>query len=338
MSDSSEKPFEATPARIRKARREGDVARSNELGANVAFAAGALTLFALMPQLAAVAGNVVALTIATHSGRSSVAIVVLALAPIAASAIAGTFGSLLQNGGLRLVSVAPKAERLNPVAGMKRMLSRETLAHSARAALAFACATAAMAPFVTWCAGALMRAPPLAAVVTQTWASGRHALFAASAVGFGFALAEYGAARAAWLRRLRMSFEERKREIKEEEGDASARGRRRALHRALLRGGVRRLKDAAFVVVNPEHVAVALEYRPPRVCVPRVLVRAADSAAVVVRATAIQYGIPIVENVWLARALFRDGRAGEPIPHPLYVAVAEVVVALMRTQTREPGR
>lgn len=333
MSDSSEKPFEATPARIRKARREGDVARSNELGANFAFAAGALTLFAMMPKLASLACNAMSAAISARSAGSSVPIVVLALVPIAASAAAGTLGSLVQNGGLHLVAVAPKVERLNPIAGVKRMLSRETLAHSMRAALAFTCATAAMVPFLGWCAVALMRAPPLPGVVSETWASARHTLFAASAVGLGFAIAEYAAARAAWLRRLRMSFDERKREVKEDEGDAAARGRRRALHRALLRSGVRRLKDASFVVVNPEHVAVALEYRPPRVAVPRVLVRAADAAAAVVRATALRYDVPIVENVWLARALYRDGRAGEPIPHPLYVAVAEVIVALNRTQS-----
>jgi flagellar biosynthesis protein FlhB len=257
------------------------------------------------------------------------------LIPIAAAAIAGTLGALVQSGGLHLAPVVPKPERLNPIAGVKRILSRETLAHSVRAALAFACATLAMAPFVGWCAVAVMRAPPLSAVVAATAASARHALFAASAVGFAFAIAEYGAARAAWLRKLRMSFEERKREVKEEEGDASARGRRRALHRALLRGGMRRLKDASFVVVNPEHVAVALEYRPPRVPIPRVLVRAADAAAAVVRATALRYGVPIVENVRLARALYRDGRAGQPIPHPLYVSVAEVVVALGRAQSTE---
>ncbi|MGA7092874.1 MAG: EscU/YscU/HrcU family type III secretion system export apparatus switch protein, partial [Candidatus Cybelea sp.] len=104
------------------------------------------------------------------------------------------------------------------------------------------------------------------------------------------------------------------------------------LHRALLRGGVRRLKDAAFVVANPEHVAVALEYRPPQIPVPRVLVRAADAAAARVRPIAASYRIPIVENVWLARALYRDGRIGEPIPHVHYVAVAEVVAALLRAK------
>lgn len=336
MNDSSEKPFEPTPARIRKARREGDVARSSELGANLAFAAGALTLFAVMPTFAAVAGNTVIAAIPRHAGASSIPIVALALVPIGGAAIAGTLGSLLQSGGLHLVAIGPKPERLNPIGGVKRMFSRETVAHSARAALAFGCACAAMAPFVASSAAAALRAPPLAALVEQTWASAQHAFFAASAVGFGFAIAEYGAARAAWLRKIRMSFEERKREVKEEEGDASARGRRRALHRALLRGGMQRLKDASFVVVNPEHVAVALEYRPPRVDIPRVLVRAADEAAAVVRATAGRYGLPIVENVWLARALYRDGRAGEPIPHPLYVAVAEIVVALDRMQRAKP--
>jgi flagellar biosynthesis protein FlhB len=294
-------------------------------------------LVAVLPNAAAIACNAVAAAISGRGSGRSVLVAAIALVPLAAAAIAGTFGSLLQSGGgLNLIPVVPKPERLNPVAGLKRMLSRETLAHSARAGIAFACATLAMAPFVGWCAVAVMRAPPLAAVVAATAASAQHALFAASAVGFAFAIAEYGAARAAWLRKLRMSFEERKREVKEEEGDASARGRRRALHRALLRGGMRRLKDASFVVVNPNHVAVALEYRPPRVPIPRVVVRAADAAAAVVRATAVRYGVPIVENVWLARALYRDGRAGEPIPHPLYVSVAEVVVALSRAQRAEP--
>ena len=80
--------------------------------------------------------------------------------------------------------------------------------------------------------------------------------------------AEFGAARKLWLQRLRMSFEERKRELKDEEGDASARGRRRSLHRELLRGGMHRVKEASFVVVNPTHLAIAMAYRPPHIAVP----------------------------------------------------------------------
>ena len=127
-----------------------------------------------------------------------------------------------------------------------------------------------------------------------------------------------------------MSFEERKRELKEEEGDASARGRRRALHRELLRGGMQRVRKASFVVVNPTHIAIAMAYRPPSVTVPEVIVAAADATALRVRSIARRENIPIVENVQLARALYRDARAGCAIPHALYVAVADVVAALMR--------
>jgi flagellar biosynthesis protein FlhB len=189
-----------------------------------------------------------------------------------------------------------------------------------------------MTPFICTGSLAILRTGTLPEVSATAWTAAREVCGVACAVGFGFAIAEYAAARNAWLRKLRMSFDERKREAKEEEGDAAARGRRRALHRSLVRSGVRRLKEAAFVVANPQHVAVALEYRPPAVPVPRVLVRAADAAAARVRELATGYRIPIVENVWLARALFRDGRIGEPIPQAHYVAVAEVVAALLRTK------
>lgn len=333
MSESSEKPFEATARRIARAQREGNVARAGELAANLSFAAAGLTVMATAPPLAAAARNAISAGTIGRISPASAAVLGTALLVVAAAALAGAFGTLLQNGGSAALSLAVKLERLNPVDGIKRILSRETLAHSLRAALAFGCASAAMAPFLTWAASASVQASGLDAIAATGWSAARAVAVAACTVGCCFAIAEYGAARRSWLRKLRMSFEERKREAKEEEGDATARGRRRALHRALLRSGMRRLKDASFVVANPQHVAVALEYRPPDIAVPRVLVRAADAAAIEVRAAAARRGIPIVENVILARALFRDGRAGEPIPHAHYVAVAEVVAALLRTRS-----
>jgi len=336
MSDVSEKPFEATPHRIAKAKREGHVVRSSEFAANLSFAAGGLSVVAIAPVLGGIASASLAqrdFARPVDSPRGeigSMLILAAALVPIGAAALAGCFASFVQSGGLTVVGVAPKLERLNPVEGIKRLLSGETLAHSLRASLAFACAIAAMAPVVAWGCTALLRSSTLGGVAAVTWIAAREVAAAALGVGLFFAIAEYGAARNAWLGKLRMSFEERKREAKEEEGDATARGRRRALHRSLLRSGFSRLKDAAFIVANPIHVAVALEYRPPKVPVPRVLVRAADAAAIRVRAIAERCCIPIVENVALARALYRDGRTGEAIPHLHYVAVAEVVAALLR--------
>ena len=254
----------------------------------------------------------------------------VALIPIAAASMAGAIASVAQSGGLALMPVTAKIERLNPIEGMRRIVSRETLSHSLRAALAFLCATLAMSPALTAGAAAVIRSPNLSQTVDEVWSAAQHVAFAAGAVGLLFSVAEFGAARSSWLRKLRMSFEERKREVKEEEGDALARGRRRSLHRALLRGGLTRIKEASFVVVNPTRLAVALAYRPPRVPVPEVLVRARDEAAARARELAAIYRVPIVENVALARALYRDGRPGEPIPQAHYVAVAEVVVALTR--------
>ena len=300
------------------------------MAANLSFAAAGVTLVAIAPSFGAAACNLLAVW-DPHRGPAGVALIpAFALLPVGAAALAGAAGNLVQNGGLGQFSIAVKLERLNPFEGIKRILSRETLAHSMRATLAFVCAGAAMAPFIALSAVALLRASTPGEVTAAAWTGAREVAACACCVGFCFAIAEYGAARNVWLRKLRMSFEERKREAKEEEGDPGTRGRRRALHRALLRGGMRRLKDAAFIVANPQHVAVALEYRPPQVPVPRVLLRAADAAAARIRALAASYRIPIVENVALARALYRDGRSGEPIPHLHYVAVAEVVAALLR--------
>ncbi|MBV8116532.1 MAG: EscU/YscU/HrcU family type III secretion system export apparatus switch protein, partial [Candidatus Eremiobacteraeota bacterium] len=231
---------------------------------------------------------------------------------------------------------ALKLPRLDPVEGMRRTLSRETAAHALRGALAFAAASAAMLPPIAAALSQALRAQTPAAVAAAVWTSCQRVAFAACAVGTLFALAEYLAARGAWLRKLRMSFDERKREAKEHDGDPFARSRRRALHRSLVRGPIAKVKDAAFVVVNPAHIAIAMEYRPPHVGVPRVLVRAAGDVALRVRALARLHAVPVIENAPLARSLFCALRVGQSIAREHYVAVAEIVVAVARDGTRHP--
>lgn len=187
-----------------------------------------------------------------------------------------------------------------------------------------------MFPAFAASAPALLASTSLDRFATAAWSCAIEVVAVAAGIGLLFSLVEFAAARNAWLRRLRMSLEERRREQKEEEGDATARGRRRSLHRAFLRGGLAKVKEAAFVVVNPTHVAVALAYAPPLVTVPKVLVRAIDDLALQVRALAVRHSIPVVDNPLLARALYRDVRSVEPIPREHYLAVAEVVIALAR--------
>ncbi len=329
MSEHSEKPFDATPRRIAKARREGNVARSAEFGANLAFAAAAVTMAAIVPATGALAAASLRDALAGRpQAWTSVLVIVASLLPACAAAPAGAGAAVVQNGGLIVVPVVPKLDRLDPIAGLRRILSRETLAHSARAALAFAAASAAMLPAIAWCAAALLRATHLDAMAGVSWKAAQEVAAAAATVGSLFSIAEYGSARNVWLRKLRMSFDERKREAREEEGDAVARGRRRSMHRSLMHGAIARVKEAAFVVANPTHVAVALAYEPRSVPVPQVLVRATGETARRVRSLAERYGIPVVEDAALARALYRDGRSDAPIPRAHYVAVAAIVAAL----------
>ena len=82
------------------------------------------------------------------------------------------------------------------------------------------------------------------------------------------------------------------------------------------------------MVVNPEHVAVALAYRPPEVAVPRVVVRARGEAAQSVKRKARELALPIVEEPLLARALFAATDEDAYVPRELYAAVARIVAAL----------
>jgi flagellar biosynthetic protein FlhB len=333
VNDDSEKAFDATPQRIERAKREGNVARSSEVSGNFAFAAAALAVTATAPLHYSAAHQ--AFTVAASGAApwaETLVILSLAVVPVGAAAAAGMAASLIQAGGIRVSSVGPKAERLSPGEGLKRMLSRETLSHAVRAAAAFSVATVATIPSFSSVASGLIAATTASSAAACVWHAVEHITFAAGATGLLFALAEYGAARNAWLRKLRMSFDERKREAKEQDGDPLARSRRRTLHRSLLRGAISKVKEASFVVANPNHVAIALQYRPPGIAVPLVLVRASGEAALRVRALAIVHRIPVIEDVSLARALFRDARVGHPIGCAHYVAVAEIVVALTRSK------
>ena len=170
MSDSAEKPFEATPRRIAKARSEGDVARCGELAANCSFAAAGFGVASIAASVASLGADALARAASMRPAPSSAWIVVaVALVPILCAALAGTAATLFQNGGPAFVPVAMKIERLNPAQGMRRLLSRETGGHSLRAILAFSCAAGAMVPAFATSAPALLASTSLDRFAAAAW-------------------------------------------------------------------------------------------------------------------------------------------------------------------------
>ena len=333
-NDGGHKQYDATQTKRDRAKRDGNIARSQEISGVAAFAASALTAFALLGLLGpAIASGFSA---QLHAPAMSLpipwilSIATLALAPPLAAAVAATGLSFAQAGGLRAVPIKLAFDKLNPAAGMKRMFGVEAAVTAVRAIVAFGAATLAVAPIVrdTFARADSMLAVPAFGELAK--GSAERALAAVALVGVFFAGVDYALARKKWLKELKMTHDELKRDTKENDGDPQTRSRRKSLHRRLVRGSLTRVREASFVVTNPTHIAIALKYDPPRVNVPEIVVRAADEGAAHVRAMARDLGIPLVENVPLARALYASGEAGRPIANEHFIAVAQIIAELAR--------
>jgi flagellar biosynthesis protein FlhB len=333
-ADREQKRYDATATRKDRAVREGNIARSSEAVAVAAFAAGVLTMFAVLPQIGAAFAET--LRAVAHNAlvprfpSALPVLALLALAPAGGAMMGATTISLAQARGLRVSGLKVQLGRLDPRAGLKRMFGGEAIVAVARALAAFTVAFLALVPMFgeLLTQATTVRGPGALALVAAT--AFARACTCALAVASVFAVADYVLARRRWLRDLKMTHDEMKRDRKENDGDPHTRSRRATMHRTLVRGSLARVREASFLIVNPTHIAIAIKYAPPSVPVPEILVRAADEGALRVRALAQTAQIPIVENVALARALFADGRAGRAIPSATFVAVAHVIAALMR--------
>lgn len=348
----SNKTEEATPKRLRRAQEEGDSGASSFAAQAVAFLV-VVTLLPAAAQATAAWGALAlreALARVFASGPAPVDgrardLVVAALAPgplawavaslagpvLLAAAVAGGAASLVQAGGVVATRrLALKPERLDPIAGMKQLFSTTRLFSVARAL--------AGGGVVAWLAWRALRghagdlahlagAGPLDVARAGGTIAVRVARDAALA-GLAIGAIDSLVVRRAWRRRLRMTKEEVRREHKESEGDPQTKAARERAHREVLaEATIANVRTAQVVVVNPTHVACALRYDEEGGDEAPVLVAAGegDLAERIVRA-ARDYGVPVVRDVPLARAL-RELEVGDVIPEALYEAVAEILRA-----------
>lgn len=342
MAERSGNPTEEpTPRRIKEARDRGDVARSGDLTSAAAFATGvgALALGAAwlasecarlmrdgVARAAQGGGDALAAGAALEGALEDLArlTVPIALAAAVAAAVVGG----LQTGGLfTLKPILPKGERLDPFAGLGRIFSRQTLFELAKSLVKLAIIGA-----VVWwtIAPRLAELPRLAGAVPRAalaWAGG---VAIAIALRVAVAYAVIGAADLLWQRRRwllehRMTREEVKREFKETEGDPRHKAERQRLHRDLLRHQmIEAVRTADCVIVNPDHLAIALRFDEATMRAPQVVAKGERLVAQEIKEVARRYGVPIYRDVALARAL-HELELGDEIPEALYDAVAEVL-------------
>jgi flagellar biosynthesis protein FlhB len=324
------KPFEATPSRLARARREGDVPRSTELCSACAFVGAALALVGAAPvAVRAAAAALGPARLGAPDPRPYAIVACCALAPALGAGALSVLAAVTVSGGLAVRPLRFNTATLDVVAGVRRMLSGRALLTAVRGVLGAAVAACVVTPAALHVLGLHEASGGFERFVAPVTHAALTMIVGGGAAGVAFGIGDALVERFAWRRRLRMTFDEMKRDLKQTEGDPHLRQRRRSQHLAVLRGSLARLPEASFVVANPLHVAVALEYRPPEVAVPRVLIRAVDAGARLVKARARALGIAVVEDVGLARTLLATTRVDEPIPRACYLAVARIVAMLL---------
>jgi flagellar biosynthesis protein FlhB len=332
----------ATPKRREEARKRGQVVLSPEVSP-VAVLLGALGLAWLgAPRALATLREVLASWLAgagpaaVHDDAVFPALggtlvrVAAALGPFfVTTALVGTAAVVAQVGfAVHPELVLPKAERVSPAAGAKRLFS----SHGAMSLLKALVKIALVLGVAYSVVGRIARegvATPAMAVddILAFTGRGLAQLFATMAM----VLAALGLADFLWQRRrheqqLRMTRQEVKQETKESEGDPQVRQRFRKAHREYAkRRMLADVKGADVVLTNPIHYAVALRYRPHDMAAPRVVAKGAGELAQRIKETARAAGVPIVERRALARALYRTVAVGAEIPPALYRAVAEIL-------------
>jgi flagellar biosynthesis protein FlhB len=137
---------------------------------------------------------------------------------------------------------------------------------------------------------------------------------------------------------MKMTREEVKREYKEDEGDPLLKGRRRKRHRELAKGRAAvEVPRADALIVNPTHIAIAIRYRPDEGSAPRVTAKGKGALAEHMRELARNNGVPIVENIALARLLYRRVKIGRSVPAETFKAVAAILAYVYRLTGRAPG-
>lgn len=337
MSDKTEKP---TAKRLRQAREKGDSPRSAALAQAVGFVAALSVAPAALTALAARAGSLLREAIARPDaplGAFEVALTVTSLTVplLLATALASAVVSFVQTGGAIAPSrLTPSFDRLNPATGAKNLFTLERalgVVRSLAAALFVAYFTyrtlVTFAPDVAYGVGELSAATPLVSGL------GKRIAWAAALFGLGLGALDFLVTYRAFLQRNRMTKEEVKREFRESEGDPEVKAARRRAHREALAGStLNAVKNATVLIVNPTHLAVALEYDEERDQAPKIVAQGAGDLAKLMIEAARAYGVPCVRDVPVARAL-SELEVGEEIPEALYEAVAAILREIWQSES-----
>ncbi len=349
-----EKTEPATPKRRQEAREKGQVPRSHEIG-------GALTLLAIFAVLhylirsggtsffdfmreslgtiGAGGGQLTVENLGGVLGRASRFFVDITAPLLVIALLIAFLTNFIQIGALWTAKpLTPKLDVLNPINGLRKILSRRALVELAKSTLKIAVvgwiAYGAVAGSMDTLSalGEMELDKALYAVEDILWRIGSRV----GAAMLVLAGADYLYQRFEHEKSIRMSKEDLMEEMRQTEGDPKVRGRIKQKQRQLAaRRMMAKAPEADVVITNPTHVAVALQYDANKMAAPIVIAKGAGYVAQRIREIAAGHGITIVENPGLAWALYDAVDVGAAIPGDLFKAVAEVLAFVYRLKRKE---
>jgi len=354
-SDSGEKTEEPTAKKLTDARKKGQIARSKDLGTMFVLVGSAFAMMvmgnALVGALSTIMKRLFSLnrreTMDVNALMGVIADTVSALAfPLAAIFIIIMIAAFIGNtmlGGMAFSweALAPKASRLSPLEGFKRMFGVQAAVELLKSILKFFVvvfvAFTLLSGLFEQILGLSLEAIPLNfehAVTMLLW------MFLALALSIGIIVA-IDAPYQVWnhTRQLKMTKQEVKDEFKSTEGNPEIKGRiKQTQYDMSQRRMMNDVPNSDVVITNPTHYSVALKYDPNAGGAPILVAKGLDEMAMHIRTIAKENGVEIIQSAALARSLYYTADVNKDIPEELYAAVAQVLAFIFQLSEHKKGR
>jgi len=337
-----EKTEPATPKRLEKARQDGDVPRSRELGTVTLLLAAGLGMLMMGGHLNAALKKTLTLSLDFDRATAfdpiylitniaaSISDLLLAFAPFGILLMVVAIGSPAFIGGWLFSgkALAPKFSKLNPIKGVTRLVSKNSAVELVKSILkavlvggvSYIVIAADIDPILGLSAMPVKQSIAEVSTLMQTgFLLIVSTLIVIAAIDVPFQLYQHA-------QKLKMTKDEVRREMKELEGNPEVKGRIRQQQREMSkRRMMAAIPDADVVITNPTHYAVAIKYKENEMQAPMVVAKGADALAMKIREVAAEHKILTMESPKLARALFAHAELEHEIPEALYSAVAEIL-------------
>lgn len=348
MSDKTEEP---TPKKKKDARKQGNIAKSAEVNKAMTFIAILVVIYmmsgSIISELQGFIVNILSGDFSMTMNDNTIKILMFKVMmsfmkivlPISLIIMVfGILGSLIQTGlFFSMESLKPKFSKLNPLTGLKNMFSMKAIVNLIKSMVVICIMIYLGYSFMSKNFEGIIKSgdiylPYLFNIVLDLIKSILTSITLAVAV---VAALDYGYEKFSHKKGLKMTKQEVKEEYKQMEGDPHIKGKIKQKQRQMANQRMMQAVPSSTVIVtNPTHISIAIRYEQGKDTTPIVVAKGADEVAFRIREIAKSHDIPIIENVPLARLIYKEVDIDQEIPEEMYKAVAEVLVAVYKIKNK----